>query len=80
MQFCCSRDRQGALAGHPADVYVNVYDMIGANAILGVLGLGVYHTGVEVYAEEIHSTLAETKNGAPIRRTGLRPLAPLVGE
>lgn len=36
----------------PNTVIINVYDIIGANVVLHAVGLGVHHTGVEVYGVE----------------------------
>eukprot|EP01006_Ploeotia_vitrea_P010802 TRINITY_DN2829_c0_g1_i1.p1 TRINITY_DN2829_c0_g1~~TRINITY_DN2829_c0_g1_i1.p1 ORF type:complete len:171 (+),score=67.88 TRINITY_DN2829_c0_g1_i1:84-596(+) len=33
-------------------VYLNVYDLMGLNATTHPLGIGVYHTGVQVYGRE----------------------------
>ena len=35
-----------------ADVYLNVYDITSMNVVIGSMGMGAYHTGVEVYGRE----------------------------
>eukprot|EP01064_Diplonema_japonicum_P005787 TRINITY_DN13825_c0_g1_i5.p1 TRINITY_DN13825_c0_g1~~TRINITY_DN13825_c0_g1_i5.p1 ORF type:complete len:205 (+),score=46.30 TRINITY_DN13825_c0_g1_i5:65-616(+) len=35
------------------NVYLNIYDITWANNVLGMVGWGAYHTGVEIYGEEI---------------------------
>lgn len=38
---------------YPANtVLLNVYDIVGANSVLHTMGIGVHHTGVEVYGQE----------------------------
>eukprot|EP01065_Artemidia_motanka_P006482 TRINITY_DN13191_c0_g1_i1.p1 TRINITY_DN13191_c0_g1~~TRINITY_DN13191_c0_g1_i1.p1 ORF type:complete len:299 (+),score=43.96 TRINITY_DN13191_c0_g1_i1:125-1021(+) len=54
MVFCCGHverpnDRPAAAA---SDVFLNVYDITGWNWLIGNMGLGAYHSGVEVYDGE----------------------------
>lgn len=40
------------------EVYVNIYDFTSANKVLGCLGLGAYHTGVELkYPNSLFSNI-----------------------
>jgi len=32
----------------PLDISLNIYDYTRANCVLGVLGVGLYHTGIEI--------------------------------
>ena len=34
------------------DIYLNIYDLHGSNSLFGHLGLGLYHTGVEIADKE----------------------------
>lgn len=36
----------------PQAVFINVYDIVWANILLQPLGLGIHHSGVEVYGQE----------------------------
>lgn len=38
--------------GNGTEVYINIYDLTSMNNILYPLGLGFYHTGIEVYNTE----------------------------
>eukprot|EP00756_Hemistasia_phaeocysticola_P002139 Hpha_TRINITY_DN11477_c0_g1::TRINITY_DN11477_c0_g1_i1::g.137300::m.137300 len=52
--FCCGHV-EGPGADKPvqaSDVFVNVYDITGWNTVLGTLGMGAFHSGLEVYEHE----------------------------
>ena len=42
------------------EVYVNIYDFTSANKVLGCLGLGAYHTGVELKYPTVYSATSNT--------------------
>ena len=52
----CHIRMQDELDGCPSEilepVYLNVYNIASLNCLLNLFGLGVYHTGIEVYSKE----------------------------
>ncbi|KAJ9471749.1 DeSI-like protein [Diplonema papillatum] len=51
--YCCGGDPTGYVQErNETDVYVNVYDITSFNALIGWVGMGAHHTGVEVYGRE----------------------------
>eukprot|EP01060_Flectonema_neradi_P010932 TRINITY_DN18020_c0_g1_i1.p1 TRINITY_DN18020_c0_g1~~TRINITY_DN18020_c0_g1_i1.p1 ORF type:complete len:198 (+),score=36.11 TRINITY_DN18020_c0_g1_i1:52-645(+) len=53
MLCCGSAEMMKAHDDHSeADVYLNVYDITSMNVLIGNLGMGAYHTGVEIYGRE----------------------------
>lgn len=62
--------RHGAIGEYVENaVFVNVYDIVSANTVLYHFGLGLHHTGVEVYGSEIAF-------GRCTRGTGVFDIAP----
>eukprot|EP00759_Apiculatamorpha_spiralis_P028730 PhF_6_TR31218/c1_g1_i1/m.45768 len=49
---CCVRPSTATSNLSRKEVIVNIYDVSISNAIVGWMGLGVYHTGIEVYGKE----------------------------
>jgi len=70
-------------APRPERVYVNVYDLTGANEALYQIGLGTYHSGIEVHGTEytfaggagVFSHLPQQAQGAVFRERVPGPAA-----
>eukprot|EP01063_Lacrimia_lanifica_P039248 TRINITY_DN8582_c0_g1_i1.p1 TRINITY_DN8582_c0_g1~~TRINITY_DN8582_c0_g1_i1.p1 ORF type:complete len:184 (+),score=73.56 TRINITY_DN8582_c0_g1_i1:85-636(+) len=52
MLACCTPDVNAIRERKESDVYVNVYDITSLNYVIGPVGLGAHHSGVEVYDTE----------------------------
>ena len=61
---------EGADAGNREPVILNVYDMFWTNDYTGNMGLGVYHSGLEVYGREY------AYGGHPFPFSGIFDIAP----